>query len=69
MMKIEKQTNDSLKLCTLSGTSEVGRNCNFIEYKDEIIIVDAGFSFPGHEMYGIDYLIPNISYLRKNNIR
>jgi len=66
MMKIEKQTNDSLKLCTLSGTSEVGRNCNFIEYKDEIIIVDAGFSFPGHEMYGIDYLIPNISYLRKN---
>jgi len=65
-MKIKKQIDDSLKLCTLSGTSEVGRNCNFIEYKDEIIMIDAGFSFPGQEMYGIDYLIPNISYLKKN---
>lgn len=55
-----------LKLCTLSGTSEIGRNCNFIELGDEIIIVDAGYSFPGQEMYGIDYLIPNIKYLRKN---
>lgn len=55
-----------LKLCTLSGTSEIGRNCNFIELGDEIIIVDAGYSFPGQEMYGIDYLIPNIKYLKKN---
>jgi ribonuclease J len=57
---------DELKLCTLSGTSEVGRNCNFIEYKDEILIIDAGYSFPGQEMYGIDYLIPNATYLKKN---
>ncbi|MCK9415815.1 MAG: ribonuclease J [Candidatus Dojkabacteria bacterium] len=57
---------DELKLCTLSGTTEVGRNCNFIEYKDEILILDAGYSFPGQEMYGIDYLIPNASYLRQN---
>jgi ribonuclease J len=57
---------DELKLCTLSGTTEVGRNCNFLEYKDEILIVDAGFSFPGQEMYGIDYLIPNFKYLRQN---
>lgn len=55
-----------LKLCTLSGTTEIGRNCNFVEYADEIVMVDAGYSFPGQEMYGIDYLIPNISYLRKN---
>jgi len=66
MMKKRKPIEDSLKLCTLSGTSEVGRNCNFVEYKDEIIMIDAGYSFPGQEMYGIDYLIPNISYLRKN---
>ena len=57
---------EELKLCTLSGTTEVGRNCNFLEYKDEILIIDAGYSFPGHDMYGIDYLIPNTSYLRKN---
>jgi ribonuclease J len=58
-----------LKLCTLSGTTEIGRNCNFVEYSDEIVMVDAGYSFPGQEMYGIDYLIPNISYLRKNKSR
>lgn len=55
-----------LKVCTLSGTSEVGRNCNFVEYGNDIIIIDAGFSFPGQEHYGIDYLIPNITYLKKN---
>ncbi|MBP5204417.1 ribonuclease J [bacterium] len=57
---------ETLKLCTLSGTSEIGRNCNFVQYKNEIVLVDAGYSFPGSEMYGIDYLIPNISYLKKN---
>lgn len=57
---------DELKLCTLSGTTEVGRNCNFLEYKDEILIIDAGYSFPGQEMYGIDYLIPNFKYLKQN---
>ena len=56
---------DLLKLCTLSGTSEIGRNSNFIQYKDEIIMIDAGYSFPGQEMYGIDYLIPNTKYLKK----
>jgi len=58
--------NKELKLCTLSGTGEVGRNCNFIEYNNEILIIDAGYSFPGQEMYGIDYLIPNVSYLKRN---
>lgn len=57
---------DILKLCTLSGTAEVGRNSNFMEFNDEIILVDAGYSFPGQEMYGIDYLIPNMRYLKKN---
>jgi ribonuclease J len=61
-----KQGHETLKLCTLSGTSEVGRNCNFVEYKDEIIVIDAGYSFPGQEMYGIDYLIPNAKYLKQN---
>ena len=56
---------DLLKLCTLSGTTEIGRNSNFVQYKDEIIMIDAGYSFPGQEMYGIDYLIPNIQYLKK----
>ncbi len=60
-----------LKLCTLSGTTEIGRNSNFVQYKDEIVMVDAGYSFPGQEMYGIDYLIPNTRYLvkQKKNIK
>lgn len=58
--------NESLKVCTLSGTTEIGRNCNFVELGDEIVIVDAGYSFPGQDMYGVDYLLPNYKYLKKN---
>jgi len=57
---------DSMMICTLSGTEEIGRNSNFVQYKDEILIVDMGFSFPGEELYGIDYIVPNIDYLKKN---
>ncbi len=68
MTKGRKQYYDrgNLKLCTLSGTREVGRNCNFVEVGDEIVIVDVGYAFPGHELLGIDYLIPNLKYLKKN---
>lgn len=61
-----KHRDEDLKLCTLSGTNEVGRNSNFIEYKDEILIIDAGYSFPGNDLYGIDYVIPNTKYLKQN---
>jgi len=61
--------SDELTLCTLSGTNEIGRNCSFIEYKGDIIIIDAGLSFPEQELYGIDYLIPNVQYLKKNRDR
>jgi ribonuclease J len=68
---IKNKNEELLKLCTLSGTNEVGRNCNFIELGKDILIVDAGFSFPGEEMYGIDYLLPNVKYLanRKKDIK
>jgi len=58
--------NEKLKLCTLSGNDEIGRNCSFVEYNNQIVIVDCGFSFPGQELYGIDYLIPNYDYLVRN---
>ena len=64
--KNKKHGHENLKLCTLSGVGEIGRNCNFVEYKDEIVVIDAGYSFPGQEMYGIDYLIPNAKYLKQN---
>ena len=37
-----------------------------VEYGDDMVIVDAGMLFPGGEQYGIDYLIPDISYVKKN---
>ncbi len=58
--------NSLLQLCTLSGTTEIGRNSNFVQYADEIVMIDAGYSFPGQELYGIDYVIPNTKYLKKN---
>ncbi len=61
--------SEKLKICTLSGVEEVGKNCSFIEYRGEILIVDMGFSFPELEPYGIDYLIPNFSYLKRNKNR
>ncbi|MBI2357284.1 ribonuclease J [Candidatus Dojkabacteria bacterium] len=66
MNYFNRRKEEDLILCTLSGTNETGgRNSNFIEYKDNIIIIDAGFAFPDQDMYGIDYLIPNFSYLKK----
>lgn len=53
-----------LKFVPLGGLEEVGRNCMFFEYKDEIVIVDAGLQFPEETTPGIDYIIPNVSYLQ-----
>ncbi len=53
----------SLRIMALGGLEEVGRNMMLIEYNKEIVIVDMGLQFPEEDMLGIDYIIPNISYL------
>jgi len=67
-----------LKIIPLGGLDEIGKNMMIFEYDDpylpnggDIIIVDMGFAFPEDEMYGIDYVIPDISYLqdKKDKIR
>lgn len=60
-----------LKICPLGGQEEVGRNCTLFEYDNDIIILDMGMQFADEDMPGIDYIIPNISYLRgkEKNIR
>ncbi len=55
---------EDLKIIPLGGMGEVGRNMTLFEYKRRILIVDMGFKMPGEDMPGIDYIIPNISYLR-----
>jgi len=53
-----------LKIMVLGGLEEVGRNCTLFEYDGDIIFVDMGLQFPEEDMPGIDYIIPNMSYLK-----
>ena len=55
----------------LGGLEEIGRNMMFFEYQDEIIVIDAGLQFPEEATPGIDYIIPNVSYLeeRKEKVK
>ena len=54
---------DSLKVTHLGGLGEIGRNMQVLEYKDDIILIDAGFGFPEDDQPGIDYNLPNVAYL------
>ncbi len=64
-------TTEKIRLVPLGGLGEVGKNMMVVEYGDEILIVDAGVMFPDDEMYGVDLVIPDTSYLadKKSRIR
>lgn len=64
----ERKTNrkNKLKVISLGGLQEIGKNITVFEYGNEIIIVDCGVAFPQDEMLGIDLVIPDFSYLNKN---
>jgi len=59
----------TLKVVHLGGLEEVGRNMSFLEYGNDILVIDAGFSFPGDDMPGVDYVIPDVTYLQDNRTR
>ena len=58
-----------IKVIPLGGLGEVGKNITVIEYGEEIIVVDCGMTFPDSEMYGIDVVIPDVTYLVNNKER
>lgn len=65
------QNNNKLKIIPLGGLHEIGKNMTVVEYRDSIIIIDCGLTFPEDEMLGIDIVIPDFTYLinNKNKIK
>ena len=60
-----------LRIISLGGVDEVGKNMTVFEYEDDIVVVDCGSIFPKEDMLGVDLVIPDVSYLvaKKKNVR
>lgn len=61
-----KQKHSKLKIISLGGLGEIGKNLTVFEYGDSMILVDCGLGFPDDDMLGIDLVIPDMSYIEKN---
>lgn len=58
-----------LKIIPLGGLGEIGKNITAIEYGKDILLIDCGMGFPEDDMYGVDVVIPDFSYLKSNKSR
>ena len=63
---MSKKGDSKLRIIPIGGLEQIGMNITAFEYEDSIIVVDCGLSFPEDDMYGIDLVIPDISYLKDN---
>ena len=64
--KIAKRNGAKVKVISLGGLHEIGKNITLIECDNDIIVVDCGFGFPDEDMLGVDLVIPDFSYLEAN---
>lgn len=61
-----KKETSKLRIISLGGLGEIGKNLTVIEYENELILVDCGLGFPDEDMLGIDLVIPDVTYLEEN---
>ncbi len=64
-----KDNKKTLKVRFLGGVGEIGKNMTALEYGKDIIVIDAGLTFPGDNMPGVDLVIPDVTYLEQNKAR
>ena len=64
--KNNEKVRPPFRIIPLGGMKEIGKNCTLIECNDEILVIDCGFAFPEYEMFGIDVVIPDFTYLKEN---
>ncbi len=58
---------EKLKIISLGGLNEIGKNITVLEYGNDMIVVDCGLGFPEDDMYGVDLVVPDVTYLVKNH--